>query len=129
MKHDMSEAQKAAKLAAELKAAAQRARMIDLDWLKLADTSKVTLEEGPYGVTVKGADELMTALKKEKPYLFSKHMRDMNETERAEWWKEHTRRFPGGAPQPEPMSTDKMAKDMSPAEQDAFLKECARRFG
>jgi hypothetical protein len=48
--------------------------MIDLDWLKLVDMTKVTLE--PDG-TVKGADELMTALKEAKPYLFGKHARDM----------------------------------------------------
>ena len=52
---------------AELAIAAVKAGMVDLDGLKLADLSKVTLEADG---TVKGADELMAQLKKEKPYLF-----------------------------------------------------------
>jgi Phage minor structural protein GP20 len=52
---------------AELKAAAVKAGMIDLDGLKLADLSKVKL--GDDGEVV-GADELMASLKKSKPYLF-----------------------------------------------------------
>ena len=32
-------------------------------------------------------------------------------------------------PAPEPMPTDRKAKDLSPAERDAWLKEHARRFG
>lgn len=52
---------------AELKAAALKAGMVDLDGLKLADLSKVKLnDEGE----VEGADELMEAMKKAKPYLF-----------------------------------------------------------
>lgn len=52
---------------AELKAAAIKAGMVDLDGLKLADLSKVKLNaEGE----VEGADELMEAMKKSKPYLF-----------------------------------------------------------
>ncbi len=52
---------------AELKAAAIKAGMVDLDGLKLADLSKVKLnDEGE----VEGAEELMASLKKAKPYLF-----------------------------------------------------------
>jgi hypothetical protein len=52
---------------AELKASAVKAGMVDLDGLKLADLSKVKLNaEGD----VEGADELMTEMKKAKPYLF-----------------------------------------------------------
>lgn len=52
---------------AELKAAALKAGMVDLDGLKLADLSKVKL--GADG-EVEGADTLMEELKKAKPYLF-----------------------------------------------------------
>lgn len=52
---------------AELKAAALKAGMVDVDGLKLADLSKVKLTEDG---EVEGADELMEALKKAKPYLF-----------------------------------------------------------
>ena len=47
MKHvsEMTEAEKAEKLGGELKVAAQKAGLIDLDALKLADVSKVTLED------------------------------------------------------------------------------------
>lgn len=52
---------------AELKAAALKAGMVDLDGLKLADLSKVKLGENG---EVEGADALMEELKKAKPYLF-----------------------------------------------------------
>ena len=52
---------------AELKAVAVKAGMVDLDGLKLADLSKVKLNDQG---EVEGAEELMTALKKAKPYLF-----------------------------------------------------------
>lgn len=52
---------------AELKAAAIKAGMIDLDGLKLADLSKVKLgDDGE----VEGAEDLMASLKETKPYLF-----------------------------------------------------------
>jgi hypothetical protein len=63
-------AQKAADdrvIRAELRAVATKAGMIDLDGLKLADTSALKLKEDG---TVDGADALMTALKTAKPYLF-----------------------------------------------------------
>jgi hypothetical protein len=52
---------------AELKAAALKAGMIDLDGLKLADLTKVKLNEAG---EIEGAEALMTALKTAKPYLF-----------------------------------------------------------
>lgn len=54
-------------LRAELKAAALKAGMIDLDGLKLADLSKVKLNDSG---EVEGAEALMTAMKEAKPYLF-----------------------------------------------------------
>ncbi|MBO4120277.1 hypothetical protein J5T34_05925 [Cupriavidus gilardii] len=55
-------------LRAELKTAALKAGMVDLDGLKLADLSKVTLNEDTG--EVEGAEALMEELKKAKPYLF-----------------------------------------------------------
>lgn len=52
---------------AELKAAALKAGMVDLDGLKLADLESIKLnDEGE----VEGADALMAELKEKKPYLF-----------------------------------------------------------
>lgn len=53
---------------AELKAEALKAGMVDLDGLKLADLSKVKINDAG---DVEGADALMEELKKAKPYLFS----------------------------------------------------------
>ena len=52
---------------AELKTAALKAGMVDLDGLKLADLSTVKLNAAG---EVEGADALMDAMKKAKPYLF-----------------------------------------------------------
>ncbi len=60
---------------AELKAAAIKAGMIDLDGLKLADLTKVTLKEDG---TVDGADALFEDLKKAKPYLFGSNQNSGN---------------------------------------------------
>lgn len=63
-------AQKAANdriIRAELKASALKAGMVDLDGLKLADLSKVKLNDAG---DVEGADALMEEMKKAKPYLF-----------------------------------------------------------
>lgn len=54
-------------LRSELKAAALKAGMVDLDGLKLADLSKVKLNEAG---EIEGADALMEAMKTAKPYLF-----------------------------------------------------------
>lgn len=53
---------------AELKAEAIKAGMVDLDGLKLADLSKVKLNDAG---EVEGAEALMEEMKKAKPYLFS----------------------------------------------------------
>ena len=52
---------------AELKAAALKAGMVDLDGLKLADLSTVKLNDAG---EVEGAEALFEAMKKAKPYLF-----------------------------------------------------------
>lgn len=52
---------------AELKTAALKAGMVDLDGLKLADLSTVKMSESG---EVEGAETLMAELKKAKPYLF-----------------------------------------------------------
>ncbi len=52
---------------AEMKAAAIKAGMVDLDGLKLADLSKIKLNEQG---EVEGAEALMEEMKKAKPYLF-----------------------------------------------------------
>ena len=53
---------------AELKTHALRAGIIDLDGLRLADSSKLSLNDDG---DVVGAEALMEALRQEKPYLFS----------------------------------------------------------
>ena|ERR1700716_4368801 len=108
-------------IAAKLKVAAQRAGMIDLDGgLKLADMSKVTLEDDG---TVRGADELMTAMKKAKPYLFAKLAKDMSPQEAAAALAKIKR-----GPPPEPVETTKRASEMTEAERQAYLREHKRRF-
>lgn len=54
-------------LRAELKAHALKAGLVDLDALKLADLSKVKLNDKG---EVEGADDLFKGLKEAKPYLF-----------------------------------------------------------
>jgi hypothetical protein len=53
-----------------------------------------------------------------------KHVSEMSEAEKAAAFAELLKQ-----PKPEPMPTDKMARDMTPAEQDAWLRELNRRFG
>ncbi len=53
---------------AELKAEAVRAGMVDLDGLKLIDTSQIKLGEGG---EVQGAGHLMHSLRRSKPWLFA----------------------------------------------------------
>jgi hypothetical protein len=62
-------------LRSELKAAALKAGMIDLDGLKLADLSKVTLKDDG---TVDGADTMLEEMKKSKPYLFGSTQNSSN---------------------------------------------------
>ncbi|QOR55274.1 MAG: hypothetical protein SHS37scaffold220_43 [Phage 67_12] len=91
---------------AELKAAALKAGMVDLDGLKLADLSKVTLDDKG---EVQGADALMDELKKSKPYLFGAASTST-----------------GKQPPPADPQKKKSAKDMTPEEYAAaeaeFLK-------
>jgi cell wall-associated NlpC family hydrolase len=78
---------------AELKAAALKAGMVDLDGLKLADLSSVKLAEDG---SVEGADALMASLKEAKPYLFG---------------ATNSSSTPGAKPAPKP-AEPKSAKDM-----------------
>lgn len=57
-------------LRAELRSEAIRAGIVDLDGLKLADTSGITFSDD--GV-IAGADAVITGLKAAKPYLFAAH--------------------------------------------------------
>lgn len=91
---------------AELKAVALKAGLVDLDGLKLADLSKVTLDDKG---EVQGADALLEQLKKDKPYLFGAASTST------------------GKPAPKPGDQQKKsAKDMTPEEYAAaeaeFLK-------
>ena len=66
----VGEANKAASariLHAELKVKAKEAGLIDMDGLKLADLSKVSLKDDG---SIDGADALFAGLKESKPYLF-----------------------------------------------------------
>ena len=108
-----AELQKALKerlVLAELRNAALKAGMVDLDGLKLADLSSVALDERH---EVSGADELVSRLKEAKPYLFA-------------------RPSPGSSnPEPPPKpgdKTPKMAKDMTQAERTEFLRQHKARF-
>lgn len=87
----------------ELKAVALKAGMIDLDGLKLADLTKVTLEADG---AIKGADEMLEQLKKDKPYLFGQQQ------------SSSTTSTP---PNPKP-PTAKLAKDMTDEEYNAARK-------
>jgi hypothetical protein len=64
---DVQKLAEARLIKSELKAEALRAGMVDLDGLKLIDTSKVKLTTDG---EVEGAHELMVHLKKAKPWLF-----------------------------------------------------------
>ena len=72
LERELAEARSAADarlLRAELKTEAVRAGMVDLDGLKLLDTSSLKLtEEG----TLPNAAEVMRQLKRDKPWLFTK---------------------------------------------------------
>jgi hypothetical protein len=64
---ELEAATRAAVIGGELKAEAVRAGMVDLDGLKLADLSAVTLDDR--GAVV-GAAAVMAALRRAKPWLF-----------------------------------------------------------
>ncbi|PKN07930.1 MAG: hypothetical protein CVU24_15235 [Betaproteobacteria bacterium HGW-Betaproteobacteria-18] len=86
---------------AELKAAALKAGMVDLDGLKLADLSKVKLNQETGDV--EGADELMAAMKEAKPYLFGSTQNSSTP----------------GTPPPPKTPTAKKAQEMTPEEYKA----------
>ena len=83
-------------LRAELKVKAKEAGLIDMDGLKLADLSKVSLKDDG---TIEGADALFTGLKEAKPYLFGA-----------------ANSSTPTAPPPTVPPTQKLAKDMTPVE-------------
>jgi hypothetical protein len=71
----------------QLKIAALRGGMIDPDDVALADTSK-------HDGTAERADQLVAALKAEKPHLFRPKMaRDMSQQERETFLRNHKRKF------------------------------------
>lgn len=75
---------------AELKAVAIKAGMVDLDGLKLADLSSVKLDDKG---EVSGAEELMTALKAAKPYLFQQAPASTTQTQQPAPKKEDPKPF------------------------------------
>lgn len=89
---------------AELKAEALKAGMVDLDGLKLADLSKIKINDAG---EVEGATELMEELKKAKPYLFGTTQNSST---------------PGTPPNPKP-PTAKKATDMTADEYAAARKQ------
>jgi hypothetical protein len=64
---DVNEASRASLVRAELKAEALRAGMVDLDGLKLFDSTALKVSDTG---DVMGAADLMAKMKREKPWLF-----------------------------------------------------------
>lgn len=113
----IAEANKSAKEAAndrviraELRTAALKAGMVDLDGLKLADLSKVKLNEETG--EVEGADDLMKELKEAKPYLFQSSANTSNPDK----------------PPPKKQDSPKKATEMSNEEWEAEKKKYGMRF-
>lgn len=92
---------------AELKAEAVRAGILDLDGLKLVDTSRVKLNETG---DVEGAAQIITQLRQAKPWLFGA----ASSSSRA-------------APPPAQPPRQKRATDMTEAEWRAARAEILRR--
>jgi hypothetical protein len=92
---------------AELKAAALKAGMVDLDGLKLADLTKVKMNDKG---EIEGADALMDEMKKAKPYLFGTVSTSSTHT----------------AP-PADKNTPKLAKDMTSEEYAAAKRKAGIR--
>lgn len=88
-------------LRAELKAVAIKAGMVDVDGLKLADLTKVKLNDKG---EVEGGEALIEDLKKNKPYLFGQ---DGTNTSAA-----------GGSPKPADAGAGKKATEMTKEEYD-----------
>lgn len=91
---------------AELKAAALKAGMVDLDGLKLADLTKVKINDKG---EIEGAEALMTELKTAKPYLFGTTSTSSTHT-----------------PPPVDKTAPKLAKDMTKEEFNAGLAKLRR---
>lgn len=89
---------------AELKAEALKAGMVDLDGLKLADLTKVKINDAG---EIEGATELMEELKKAKPYLFGTTQNSST---------------PGNPPNPKQPAAKK-ATEMTPEEYAAARKQ------
>lgn len=89
---------------AELKAEALKAGMVDLDGLKLADLSKIKINDAG---EVEGAAELMEEFKKAKPYLFGSTQNSST---------------PGNPPNPKP-PVAKKATEMSDEEYAAARRQ------
>lgn len=100
-------------LAAELRAAATRAGMVDPEDVKLLDASKVSVGEDG---TVKIPDGFFDEVSKAKPYLFKP----------ATGAQTGNTTNPGTPPNPAP-SGSKSVKDMSPEELIAFEKSIGLR--
>jgi hypothetical protein len=92
---------------AEVRAHAIKAGMVDLDGLKLLDVTSLKLNEAG---DLEGAEALIEATKKAKPWLFG----------------QVTTSHPAALPAPRP-TEKKLAKDMTDAEFDAAMKSRAWR--
>ncbi len=93
---------------AEIKAAAIKAGMIDLDGLKMLDLSGIKLNDAG---DVEGAEALLDAAKKAKPYLFGDAKTSQT------------------SPAPKPKEpTDKTAKEMTDDELRSFEKQHGIRY-
>lgn len=92
-------------IASEVRLAATRLGIVDLDGLKLADTTSLKVD--PATGEVAGVDELLTAFKTARPYLFKE----------APAGSSH----PGAAPKPAPANKFD-ARKATPAEIDAEAK-------
>ena len=92
---------------AELKAVAIKAGMVDLDGLKMLDLSGVKLDEKG---EVVGAEEMIEAAKKAKPFLFGAAKSGSTE-----------------APPKPGETTPKLAKNMTPEERKAALAAIKKR--
>lgn len=93
---------------AELKALAMNAGLRDLDGLKLADLSAVTLKDDG---ALDGAADMLAALKEAKPYLFTEPERSTSPSERPP------------APNPAaPASVKELPDDAYQRERSAYLR-------
>lgn len=95
---------------AELKAHAIRAGMVDLDGLKLVDTSSLTLNDQD---EVDGAETLMATLRRAKPWLFGANP--------------HSTSSAAPTPPAQPPRA-KLATEMTDAEWQASKAELLRRL-